>query len=664
MGVRGLNSFIESNDALLDRGHHLHDTYIIVDAPNLVGVLARQSQKHERRDLFGGDMVQFGRYVMKFFDNLRICKITPVLVFDGAQAHHQNNSKTEEKHKRALERFLRVMSISKLGRGDFVLPASITNVFRCVAVDKDIKIVQAMYEADPEVARIAHQLKCPVASNDSDFFLMDLPYGLIPISSLDHEHIQRFESTIDNSKQSYSYIECSIFKQENFAKYLPELDIRNLPLLGILAGNDFVAANVFERICGRFPMQKLFQTGVRHFKKVNNKQYEKIARILHFLSGKSLNETINQICLQVTKENRLKLKEMIKENLIVYRVPMEDDFKSEISKLYWEGFKSDRKCQLSENDEKALRSMFDEIIIKLVNLLKQTMQHSGSRCLELANKSTIFITGHMDDPQLPSAHLCQIRPLRVMLALLRKTRKYSRPCVVYDRVGDSYKKLLIQPIRNLEDFGKLDYTFFDLPDMPTERRRALLLATFHCSDKVFYENIVDYYHWFEAKHAEEFLIIKFMMDFIDFESKEAKLWKHFRQATLLCVMYHFFKNNLDETFNAKLEETKNDEFMLVLSELIKARRFNKMPMLSKTRKYNCRLMHQITQLQSSIISYNGLNSFLGDVMVRIRQQTWLNSCLIYNLAEGLHERILRLPSMPDIVYNIPRLDKTNRELDN
>lgn len=651
MGVRGLKTFIENNPGLFNNHHQLHNTSLVIDANNLVKVLYENSQKHERRDLFGGDMVQFGRHVGLFFDNLRRCKIEPILVFDGAQTYDKNKSKTAEKHRRALDRFEMVMSINKLGFGDFILPATATNVFRSVAVDKAVEMIQCMYEADAEVARISNECQCPVISNDSDFFLMDLPYGLITIDLLDYQHLI---TTTDSSKCS---IECSLFKQTHFHRYLPDLDIRNLPLLGVLAGNDFIASQVFERICTRLPSHK-GSPGANNFRKVTgNKRHEKILRILYFITGHSLNETVNLICYQVAREDRQRLKTLIRSNLEVYKIPEEDDFEKELRNLYWRGFSLTYKKSLTSNNKQELIARFNEKMRILRMWLKNAMEKSvlSYRCLELMNRNIVFIINHMDDPSLPSAHECQHRTTCVLLSLLRSTHREKNYCTLYDRFGRTYSKRRLQALEYLDNFGTLDYTFYDLPELSKSIRRSILLATFHSSERTFEFYAGQCYEWFDGDHAEEFMMVKTLFEFIDTENCQvARLWKHFRQATLLCIIYYLYREGQDRMLNERLsDDGDGDNFMTHFSHLVKREKLDKMPVLNRRRKYNCRLMHQITQLQSSIISFNGLNAFLGDVMTRLRTEHWLNSCLIYNLAEGLHNRVLRLPNIPEIVHLRP-----------
>lgn len=49
--------------------------------------------------------------------------------------------------------------------------------------------VQCDFEADNEIAAIARQLKCPVLSYDSDFYIYDVLY--IPFSSVKLEPVKK-----------------------------------------------------------------------------------------------------------------------------------------------------------------------------------------------------------------------------------------------------------------------------------------------------------------------------------------------------------------------------------------------------------------------------------------------------------------------------------------
>lgn len=61
------------------------------------------------------------------------------------------------------------------GRNGSVLPILSRNVFIQVLVQRGVPLFQCPAEADWEIACLARQWSCPVLTNDSDFFIFDLP---------------------------------------------------------------------------------------------------------------------------------------------------------------------------------------------------------------------------------------------------------------------------------------------------------------------------------------------------------------------------------------------------------------------------------------------------------------------------------------------------------
>lgn len=66
-----------------------------------------------------------------------------------------------------------------------VLPLLLKTVFLTVLKEFNVIVVQTHYEADADIASLARGLKCPVVSNDSDFFVMDvlvIPLALMELN--------------------------------------------------------------------------------------------------------------------------------------------------------------------------------------------------------------------------------------------------------------------------------------------------------------------------------------------------------------------------------------------------------------------------------------------------------------------------------------------------
>lgn len=87
-----------------------------------------------------------------------------------------------------------------------VLPLLTKVVFLSVLKDFSIEVIHCQYEADCDIAALARGLKCPVASNDSDFFVMDVL--VIPLTFMELRYTVVYNEGFA--------IECKIFSMDSF----------------------------------------------------------------------------------------------------------------------------------------------------------------------------------------------------------------------------------------------------------------------------------------------------------------------------------------------------------------------------------------------------------------------------------------------------------------
>ena len=144
--------------------------------------------------------------------------------------------------------------------------------------------------------------KCPVLSNDSDFFIFDIKGGYIPLSFL------RWNSSRFTAKIYYRSKLASHFRIS------PEL----LPLLASLAGNDYVSEGAlvdFNSALGRV------QTGI-HFFGEKEAKFAKIASFLRGLPSSCSQEEALKSTLELITSKRSKntLKRVIKLSLQEYKI--------------------------------------------------------------------------------------------------------------------------------------------------------------------------------------------------------------------------------------------------------------------------------------------------------------------------------------------------------
>ncbi|XP_056634773.1 protein asteroid-like [Diorhabda sublineata] len=235
MGIKGLTTFVRNKSELCMDSYELHDTNVVIDGD---AVLCQLYLNHTipRNGCFGGDYDKYGNTIYKFFHMLFQCKITPYIILDGGYE--------SRKMDRILERFKgRIDQVENLNsrtqsRND-TTPLLMREAFEDIVLKLGIKLIRCDFEGDRETANIAKSLKCPVISNDSDFYIFDVPYIPFPTVRMT---VRTGSSLNPDTKQtvSYRYIPCQVYRIDKFLQCTGGLSKDKLPLLAALVGNDFV----------------------------------------------------------------------------------------------------------------------------------------------------------------------------------------------------------------------------------------------------------------------------------------------------------------------------------------------------------------------------------------------------------------------------------------
>ena len=232
MGVRGLFSFFQNSHDNFFVQKDFQGSLLIIDGNNLRYHLYNTCPK--RNSCFGGDYDKYYKHVLTFFENLSLCGITPIVVMDGS---------FENAKRQTLWQRLR----DQIQAGINCTPSNAINVLPLIAKEvffhsiKEVTtavLIQDFYEADSKIALLASTLKCPVLSNDSDFFVFDV--DVISLRNL------TFRS--QEKEPKHCVLSCQYFDRESFLKHY---GIKNRDLLFLLAslmGNDYVSGKTFERV--------------------------------------------------------------------------------------------------------------------------------------------------------------------------------------------------------------------------------------------------------------------------------------------------------------------------------------------------------------------------------------------------------------------------------
>ncbi|XP_070822884.1 single-strand DNA endonuclease ASTE1 [Chaetodon trifascialis] len=225
MGVRGLTRLIEAHPQIyLDV--QFSRRRLLIDGYNLLYLLYFKSGLDQNH---GGEYAAFEELIEKFVKVLRDCKVAPYVVLDGGADY--NDRKLETLTQRAADGIRRACEAAQTGKQKYILPQLVKLVFKQTLARLEVPVAQCYGEADQQIAALAKEWECPVLSNDGDFFIFDLPAGLLPLSHFQWEAVDR--------SGSQSFIPCKSYKTSSFCT-LFNLQHQLLPAFACLAGNDYV----------------------------------------------------------------------------------------------------------------------------------------------------------------------------------------------------------------------------------------------------------------------------------------------------------------------------------------------------------------------------------------------------------------------------------------
>jgi hypothetical protein len=102
-----------------------------------------------------------------------------------------------------------------------------------------VSYAQCDFEADEELAALARELRCPILSLDSDFYVLDVMY-------LPFDCFTRATTSGKIDGEFKSFICCDIYFLQKFINSFGGLQLEMLPLMATLLGNDYVKRKWFD----------------------------------------------------------------------------------------------------------------------------------------------------------------------------------------------------------------------------------------------------------------------------------------------------------------------------------------------------------------------------------------------------------------------------------
>lgn len=289
MGIRGLTTYVQSNAEKYLESYKLQDCYVVIDGNNIASHLYSWFSKCN--SAFGGDYDEYDKIVTDFFKVLRVCNISPLVVLDGGyEPRKLNTAKARLRSRYHIARNVTPRTQSNIK----FFPLMMKEVFKDALVQLEIAFVQCDFEADDEIAALARNLDCPVLSYDSDFYVYDVPY--IPFSTLQLEPVK-----CQMNENKY-FMNCKLYRIENFLNSFGGLRKEMLPLLATLLGNDYIKRSTFSNFFNQLKLPKY---------KAMSETQKRICGLLHWLRKETLETALNKVLGHLKKASRESVKRQI-----------------------------------------------------------------------------------------------------------------------------------------------------------------------------------------------------------------------------------------------------------------------------------------------------------------------------------------------------------------
>ena len=190
MGIRGLRKEVKEQDGAWDNFYSLADTRLVMDGDNVLYSLLSTSGddycRTDTRHVYGGQYSDLYDRIVHFFAELRQRRVLPVVVLDGIEPEGQvkqnevlERMKGEIKDAAELAQIMAQGALHQKKHLPGVGLLWLYEVFYEALAKMEVPVLVADTEGDPIVAALARLWNCPVLSGDGDFFIYDLPAGLI-----------------------------------------------------------------------------------------------------------------------------------------------------------------------------------------------------------------------------------------------------------------------------------------------------------------------------------------------------------------------------------------------------------------------------------------------------------------------------------------------------
>jgi len=569
MGIKGLSTFF-SEKTLYFKDVSLSDTEVIIDGSNLYYLLVRSCKGANLA--FGGDYDKLERHFKNYFTTFLKCNVTPIVIFDGGI--------DDIKMKTCLKSAQNLLQLSlncnpTNQTKKMAMPCLSKDLMLSVLRELKIETLQTEYEADQAIALLGMKKKCPVLSNDSDFFVFSVDF--VKLDSVD----------IISSQEEGRLI-CSLFDRDKFLERNKINSIEFLHLFATLNGNDYVPSQVFDLLLSKIkkPAKK---------KNVNERQ-RRISALITLFSDKkwdvstAINQLLGRFC---SIPERDALREKIFNSMAMYSDKGAKDFvitepeslSKEVAPLYL-------KCRLNR------------YAMDVVNRKWMLLKNFLVECF-----------------YLPSCHTPSLPILRTILSLILPEKDNIR---IQGRVKSRcllMESLEVEPL-NLSELSKTDRLNLIMRTLEWDPESDQLPAALNF-DLVGLFLIVRYWCLHDKVTEHKILaLITFRLLSMFVDPK---------------LNYRIGFSRLEKEVLSDKTEGKEAEYVTCMKRYISMYSIEE-SLKCSSKNFDKELVHSFNILQSIYYHVSQLNSLLGDVLVLPKIAHFYNGAFIYNLTVHLSKQ--------------------------
>ncbi|XP_050507977.1 protein asteroid-like [Diabrotica virgifera virgifera] len=624
MGVKGLTTFINQRSEKCMEFYELHDTKVVLDGDAVLCQLY-YNHTHPRNGCFGGDYDKYGNTIYKFFHMLSQCKITPYIILDGGYE--------SRKMDRILQRFKqRIVQAESLNprtesRND-TTPIFIREAFEDIACKLGIKVVRCNFEGDKETANIAKALKCPVMSNDSDFYIFDVPY--IPFSTV--KLIVQSASYIDTDTKEqikYRYIPCKIYRVDKFLECAGGMSKEILPLFAALVGNDFMDGINISKL----NMQPKY-----------NPVYNRIEAIIEWLQRETKNSAIKKVLNTYKQDERELMHKKIEDAIIGYT------FKNSQYLNYFDDSISTDQLENDCEDDKF--NDFEKLIHTFPKLFLEKFRKSlyPTRFMDILTQNKYYnFKPQVEVKEYEHAHAISSEIMSAIHKILTSSTD-NLTCLIRDK-SDVTEIILPMCHIDLPSFTEIQTT-------ELRERQALVFLILNI-DVDFSTQCLNHFpeswhlliltlKYMRNKSVISWCILysiifgKIIIDYVDpkigfFRSEDSFNKEFYSRIKGIMANKKLLQFNNSKNLKNALDNITFEDAVIFMNRIKVYFEFNK-EMKRDLKMYDRKLMHTLSQFQSCFLHIKNLNQLLNMPYQDLIITECFNGTFVYNFSQSMFRR--------------------------